>query len=83
MHKIVDLGAWWHADTGLPTPLGVNAVRKDLGKQLMRKLSQLLTDSIRYGLDHREEAVAYGLVDCVLEQREVSSRARGFGNGSG
>lgn len=61
LHMIVDLGAWWHADTGLPTPLGVNAVRKDLGKQLMRKLSQLLTDSIQYGLDHREEAVAYAM----------------------
>jgi len=59
LHKIVDLGAWWYADTGLPTPLGVNAVRKDLGKQLMRKISELLTASIRYALEHREEAVAY------------------------
>ena len=59
LHKIVDLGEWWHADTGLPTPLGVNAVRKDLGKQLMRKISELLTASIRYALDHRDEAVAY------------------------
>jgi 1,4-dihydroxy-6-naphthoate synthase len=40
-------------------PLGVNGVRKDLGKQLMRKISELLTASIRYALDHREEAVAY------------------------
>jgi 1,4-dihydroxy-6-naphthoate synthase len=59
LHKIVDLGAWWYADTGLPVPLGVNGVRKDLGKQLMRKISELLTASIRYALDHREEAVAY------------------------
>jgi 1,4-dihydroxy-6-naphthoate synthase len=59
LHKIVDLGEWWYADTGLPTPLGVNAVRKDLGKQLMRKISELLTASIRYALEHREEAVGY------------------------
>ena len=59
LHKVVDLGEWWHADTGLPVPLGVNAVRKDLGKPLMRKISSLLTESIRYALDHREEAVAY------------------------
>lgn len=59
LHKIVDLGQWWHADTGLPVPLGVNAVRKDLGKQLMQKISELLTASVQYGLDHREEALAY------------------------
>lgn len=59
LHKVIDLGEWWHADTGLPVPLGVNAVRKDLGKQLMMKLSELLTASIRYALEHREEAVAY------------------------
>lgn len=59
LHKVIDLGEWWHADTGLPVPLGVNAVRKDLGKQLMMKLSELLAASIRYALDHREEAVQY------------------------
>jgi 1,4-dihydroxy-6-naphthoate synthase len=61
LHKIVDLGQWWHEDTGLPVPLGVNAVRKDLGKQLMRKISELLTQSIEYALSHRPEAVAYAM----------------------
>jgi 1,4-dihydroxy-6-naphthoate synthase len=61
LHKVTDLGEWWHADTGLPVPLGVNAVRKDLGKQLMRKISELLTESIQYALSHREEAVAYAM----------------------
>ena len=59
LHRVVDLGAWWHADTGLPVPLGVNAVRKDLGMPLMRKISDLLMASIRYALDHRDEAMAY------------------------
>jgi len=61
LHKIVDLGEWWHADTGLPVPLGVNAVRKDLGKQLMMKIGELLSASIQYALTHREEAVAYAM----------------------
>jgi 1,4-dihydroxy-6-naphthoate synthase len=59
LHKVVDLGEWWDADTGLPVPLGVNAVRKDLGKQLMQKISELLTSSVQYALEHRDEAVAY------------------------
>jgi len=59
LYKVVDLGEWWHADTGLPVPLGVNAVRKDLGKQLMRKVSELLAASVQYALGHRDEAVAY------------------------
>jgi len=59
LHKIVDLGRWWHEDIGLPVPLGVNAVRKDLGKQLMRHVSELMRQSIEYGFAHREEAVAY------------------------
>lgn len=61
LHKVVDLGEWWHADTNLPVPLGLNGVRKDLGKQLMRKLSSLLTESIQYALDHRDEAVQYAM----------------------
>jgi 1,4-dihydroxy-6-naphthoate synthase len=61
LHKVFDLGEWWHADTGLPVPLGVNAVRKDLGKQLMLKISHLLTESIEYALNHRDEAVAYAM----------------------
>jgi 1,4-dihydroxy-6-naphthoate synthase len=77
LHKIVDLGAWWHADTGLPVPLGVNAVRKDLGKQLMRKISQLFTQSVHYALDHRDEAVQYALqygrgMDAALTDKFVS-----------
>jgi 1,4-dihydroxy-6-naphthoate synthase len=61
LHKIVDLGRWWQEDIGLPVPLGVNAVRKDLGKQLMRKISGLMTQSIEYAQAHREEAVAYAM----------------------
>ncbi len=58
---IVDLGVWWQEDTGLPLPLGANTIRKDFGKKTMEEVSDLLTESIQYSLDHREEAVQYAL----------------------
>lgn len=61
LHQVVNLGEWWHADTGLPVPLGVNGVRKDLGKAMMQKIARLLSASIRYGLAHRDEAVGYAM----------------------
>ncbi|HLJ96089.1 MAG TPA: MqnA/MqnD/SBP family protein [Gemmataceae bacterium] len=61
LHLVVDLGVWWQERTGLPLPLGGNAVRQDLGKRLMRQISRLVKDSIRYALDHRDEALAYAL----------------------
>jgi len=61
LHKVVDLGEWWKAETGLPLPLGGNVIRKDLGMDLMRRISRLLRESIRYALDHREEALAYAM----------------------
>jgi len=59
LHKVVDLGQWWYADTNLPVPLGINAVRKGLGTDLSQTLSRLLKESIQYGLSHRAEAVEY------------------------
>jgi len=61
LHLVVDLGCWWHDETGLPLPLGANAIRKDLGRQAMEEVTVLLKESIQYGLDHREEALAYAL----------------------
>ena len=60
-HKVVDLGEWWTGETGLPLPLGGNLIRKDLGPDLMRRVSRLLRESIRYGLDHREEALTHAM----------------------
>jgi 1,4-dihydroxy-6-naphthoate synthase len=61
LRLIVDLGAWWFEKTGLPLPLGANAIRKDLGPEVIREVNRLLYESIRYGLEHREEALAYAL----------------------
>ncbi|MGH9905511.1 MAG: MqnA/MqnD/SBP family protein [Pyrinomonadaceae bacterium] len=61
LHKVLDLGEWWHERTGLPLPMGGNAIRRDLGPSLMREVSQLLRESIRYALDHREDALQYAM----------------------
>ena len=59
--KSLDLGVWWHDQTGLPLPLGVNVVRRDLGEDRMRQIAHFLQASIQYALAHREEALGYAL----------------------
>jgi 1,4-dihydroxy-6-naphthoate synthase len=59
LHLWVDLGEWWHDETGLPLPLGGNVVRRDLGDALMRDIARDLKASIQYGLAHRAEALAH------------------------
>ncbi len=59
LKKIVDLGQWWQEKTGLPLPLGCNVVRKDLGLENIRKIERLMKESIRYALEHREEALQF------------------------
>jgi 1,4-dihydroxy-6-naphthoate synthase len=61
LKKVVDLGEWWHQETGLPLPLGGNFILRSLGPELIKVASDLLTESIRYGLDNREEALNYAL----------------------
>ena len=57
----VDLGQWWFEETGLPLPLGGNVLRRDLGATTIREVNRLLKESIRYGLEHRDEALQYAL----------------------
>jgi 1,4-dihydroxy-6-naphthoate synthase len=61
LHRIVDLGRWWQQTTGLPLPLGGNAIRRSLGWELISSISGALRDSIQFALDHREEALAYAM----------------------
>jgi 1,4-dihydroxy-6-naphthoate synthase len=62
LHKVVDLGEWWFQETaGLPLPLGVNAVRRDVGAERMTALSRVLKASIAYGLDHRAPALQHAM----------------------
>jgi 1,4-dihydroxy-6-naphthoate synthase len=61
LHKIIDLGQWWREETGLPLPLGGNAIRRSLGDDLMLTVTNSLRDSIQHALDHRDEALAYAM----------------------
>ncbi len=61
LQLVEDLGKWWKSETGLPLPLGANALRRDLGEETMRDVQRLLKESIQYALDHREDALAYAL----------------------
>jgi len=62
LRKVVDLGEWWAQETGgLPLPLGGNIIRRDLGTEMIARVSRLLHDSIAYALAHRREAVEYAL----------------------
>lgn len=58
---VEDLGKSWKARTGLPLPLGMNAVKKDLPDPLRRTLARVLKESIVYGLDHREQALDHAM----------------------
>lgn len=59
LHKVVDLGEWWQQETSGPLPLGANGIRRDLPRELKARLCRLLTESINYALDHRQEALSY------------------------
>ena len=61
LRLITDMGKWWHTETGLPLPLGANAIRKDLGPEAIAEVNRLLKESIQFGLDHRQEALDYAL----------------------
>jgi 1,4-dihydroxy-6-naphthoate synthase len=61
LHKVIDLGIWWQEETGLPLPLGGNAVRRALGPRLGRQIAKTIRDSVSYGLEHREEALNYAM----------------------
>jgi len=61
LHKVVDMGKWWRDMTGLPLPLGGNAIKRDLGPELMAKVCRALKDSIQHALDHREQALQYAM----------------------
>ncbi len=61
LQLITDLGQWWKQETGLPLPLGANAVRRDLGSKTIHEIARLLRQSIEYGLAHRQEALDYAL----------------------
>lgn len=61
LRKVIDLGAWWREQTGLPLPLGGNAIRRSLPGDVQLITTNALRDSIQHALDHRDEALAYAM----------------------
>jgi 1,4-dihydroxy-6-naphthoate synthase len=61
LNCLLDMGRWWREETGLPLPLGGNAIRRDLGTPVHRMMNQALRDSVNYALHHREEALAHAM----------------------
>jgi 1,4-dihydroxy-6-naphthoate synthase len=61
LQLVVDTGQWWFGHTGLPLPLGANGIRKDLGPRAVADVHRLLLESIKYGLEHRDEALNYAM----------------------
>ena len=75
--KILDLGEWWHERTGLPLPMGGNVIRRELGPEIIRQVSDCLRESIAYSLSHRESALEYAMqfardMDPALADRFVA-----------
>jgi 1,4-dihydroxy-6-naphthoate synthase len=61
LHKILDLGEWWHEKTGLPLPMGGNVIRRELGPEIISEVSDCLRRSISYSLANREDALEYAM----------------------
>ena len=61
LDKIVDLGAWWKKETGLPLPMGGNVIKRDLGPELQKEVSNWLHRSIQYSMEHRQDALNYAM----------------------
>ncbi|HYJ85779.1 MAG TPA: MqnA/MqnD/SBP family protein [Pyrinomonadaceae bacterium] len=77
LFKILDLGEWWHERTGLPLPMGGNVIRRELGPEVISQVSECLRKSIRFSLDHREDALEYAMqfardMDPALADRFVA-----------
>ena len=78
MHKVVDLGEWWYEETGLPLPLGANAIRRDLGAEKIRRITALIKQSIQYSLEHREGGLAYAMNYARDMETELADRFVGM-----
>lgn len=74
LDKVLDLGEWWHDRTGLPLPMGGNAIKRELGEDLMRRVSRHLHRSIMYSMENREDALQYAMQFARDMAPEVADR---------
>jgi 1,4-dihydroxy-6-naphthoate synthase len=78
MHKVVDLGQWWLEQTGLPLPLGGNAVRRALGRSVGLQVGCAIHDSVAYALEHRDAAVNYAMQFAREMDQELADKFIGM-----
>jgi 1,4-dihydroxy-6-naphthoate synthase len=78
VEEVADLGRWWKGETGLPLPLGGNVVRRDLGPDVIARISRTLSRSIEYGLAHREQALSHAMRYARGLDRERADRFVGM-----
>jgi 1,4-dihydroxy-6-naphthoate synthase len=78
LHKVLDLGQWWHEKHGLPLPMGGNVIRRDLGPARIKEVSRLLRESIDYSLTHRQEALQYAMQFARDMETELADRFVGM-----
>jgi 1,4-dihydroxy-6-naphthoate synthase len=74
LDKVLDLGEWWHERTGLPLPMGGNAIKRELGPDLMKRVSRHLHQSIKYSMENREDALQYAMQFARDMAPEVADR---------
>ncbi|HEU4594396.1 MAG TPA: MqnA/MqnD/SBP family protein [Pyrinomonadaceae bacterium] len=74
LHKVVDLGEWWKEWTALPLPMGGNVIRRELGPELIRRVSEHLCESIRFSLDNRQDALDYAMQFARDMDKELADR---------
>ncbi|HEX6279687.1 MAG TPA: MqnA/MqnD/SBP family protein [Pyrinomonadaceae bacterium] len=74
LDKVLDLGEWWYEKTGLPLPMGGNAIKRDLGADLMKRVSRQLHRSIMYSMENREDALQYAMQFARDMAPEVADR---------
>ena len=74
LHKVLDLGEWWHTRTSLPLPMGGNVIRRALGTDLIKEVSRLLRESIRYSLSNRQDALEYAMQFAREMDTELADR---------
>jgi 5,8-dihydroxy-2-naphthoate synthase len=78
LHKVLDLGAWWKDETGMPLPLGGNAVRRDLGPDLMKQLTGIVRETVKYSLAHRRDALDYAMTFARGMDPQIADRFVGM-----
>jgi 1,4-dihydroxy-6-naphthoate synthase len=59
LRRVADLGAEWCRRNGLPLPVGLNVIRRDLGEEAMQRVCAAIRRSLRHGHRHRDEALAW------------------------